>query len=86
MMKKNKYFIWPAILAIIFTVLIKLGALTPRAKFTGELLLADDTPSLITWVIVSYIGFYFMFNGPIYLRKKKEDRIEGFRRKDKEKD
>ena len=83
MMKKNKYFMWPAILAIIFTSLIKLGTLTPRAKFTGELLLADDTPSLITWVIVSYIGFYFMFNGPIYLRKKKEDRIEGFRRKDK---
>ena len=78
-----KKYIWPAILAIIFTVLVKMGFITPREKFTAKLILMENTFSLISCLIISYIGFYILFNGPVYLRKKKENRIEGFRRKDK---
>lgn len=85
-MKKYKKYIWPVILSIFFTTMIKLGLAMPRERFSGRPVLADDTFSFITWLVVAYLGFYIMLNGPIYLRKKKEDRIEGFRRKDKEKD
>ena len=78
-MKKNKNTICPVILSIIFTTMIKLGLATPRERFTGRPILADDTFSFITWLIVAYLGFYIMLNGPIYFKKKKEDSIEGFR-------
>ena len=45
----------------------------PRERFSGRPVLADDTFSFITWLVVAYLGFYIMLNGPIYLRKKKED-------------
>ncbi|MEA9358041.1 hypothetical protein SHI21_17545 [Bacteriovorax sp. PP10] len=80
---KNKKIIAPTILAIIFTFFIYFGFITPRQKFTADLIRVNNIFEFITSLIVSFIAFYIFFNGPIYLKKKKEDKTEEFRKNKK---
>lgn len=80
---KNKKIITPTILAIVFTFFIYFGFITPRQKFTADLIRVNNTFEFVTSLIVSFIAFYIFFNGPIYLKKKKEEKIKDFRKHNK---